>query len=145
MLSSETLPLNVRIILSDPFSDSFYSYAVCVYNHYRKKNQNFRLMMVLTCPVSCVYDAFSSYFVSISFGLLWFLSFYELDFFDDESEDDGSGSGSPGTCAFSFCFGNSVGRVSGVGSGIFFEWNRVNRGLCSVGCVCSKRSLFQSW
>ena len=39
--------------------------------------------------------------------------------FNDESEDDGSGSGSPGTCAFPFCSGNPVGRVITVGSGVF--------------------------
>ena len=41
-------------------------------------------------------------------------------FFDDESDDDGSGSGSPSTCTFPFFSGNSVGRVSGVRSGVFF-------------------------
>ena len=51
--------------------------------------------------------------------LLELLSFDELDFFDDESDDDGSGSGSPGTCAFPFCSGNSSGSFSGVGSGVF--------------------------
>ena len=112
MLSSETLPLNVRIILSDPFSYSSSSYAVCVCNHYCRTNQNFCLMMVLTCPVSCVYDAFSSFFVSIFFGLMSLISFYELYLFDDESKYDGSEYGSPGTWDFPFCSDNSVGRVS---------------------------------
>ena len=53
-------------------------------------------------------------------GLLELLCFRELDVFDDESDDDGSGSSSPVTCAFPFFSGNSVGCVSGVGSGVFF-------------------------
>ena len=32
-------------------------------------------------------------------------------FFDDESDNDGSGSGSPVTCDFPFCSGESVGTV----------------------------------
>ena len=55
---------------------------------------------------------------------------------DDESDDDGSGSGSAGTCAFPFhneeYFGhvdNSVGCVRGVGSGIFLI------GIESIGDV----------
>ena len=54
------------------------------------------------------------------------VSFDELDPFDDESEDYRSESGSAGTCAFTFRFDESVGRVnesvghfSGVGSGVF--------------------------
>ena len=50
------------------------------------------------------------------FDLLELVSFDELDFFDDESGDDGSGSWSPGMCALPFCSGNSLGRVSVVGS-----------------------------
>ena len=51
--------------------------------------------------------------------------FNELDLFDDESDNDGSGSGSAGTCDFTFCsdesvgsVGKSVGRVSDIGSGV---------------------------
>ena len=54
------------------------------------------------------------------------MSFDELDFFDNESDNDESGSGSPGTCIFPFCSvesvgsaGESVGSFSGVGSGNF--------------------------
>ena len=47
------------------------------------------------------------------------LYFDKLDYFDCESDDDGSGPGSPGTCAFPYCSGSSVCRVSGVGSGVF--------------------------
>ena len=60
------------------------------------------------------------------FDLLELLSFDELYLFDDESDDDGSGSGSADTCDFPFCsdesvgsVGKSVGRVSGMGSVIF--------------------------
>ena len=47
------------------------------------------------------------------------MSFDKLYLFDDDSDDDGSGSGSAGTCTFPFCSGKSVGRVRGVGSGVF--------------------------
>ena len=54
------------------------------------------------------------------------MSFDELNFFGDESDNDGSGSRSPSTCAFPFCSGKfvgsagkSVGSVSCVGSGKF--------------------------
>ena len=40
------------------------------------------------------------------------LSFNELDLFYDESDDDGSDSGSPGTCPFPFFSGKYVGSVS---------------------------------
>ena len=61
-------------------------------------NQNRRLMMGLTNHISCISVAFSSYHVFIY--LLELPSFNELDLFDDESDNDGSGSGSPGMCAF---------------------------------------------
>ena len=61
------------------------------------------------------------------------LSFDESDFLDDDSDNDGSDSGSYGRCAFTFrfeypvgCVGDSVGRVDGSigrvcdeGSGVF--------------------------
>ena len=61
------------------------------------------------------------FFLSLFFfiALLELLFFDNLDLFDDESENDGSGSGSPGTYAFPFCSGESVGGVTGVGSGVF--------------------------
>ena len=55
------------------------------------------------------------------FDLLELISFDELYLFDDESDNYEYGSGSPGTCDFPFCSGNSVGRVSGVGSGVFLR------------------------
>ena len=55
------------------------------------------------------------------------VTFNELYLFDDESDNDGSVSGSSGMCAFPFRFedsvgsvGKYVGRVSDVGSSIFF-------------------------
>ena len=51
-----------------------------------------------------------------------FMSSYQSDSFDDESDGDGSDSGSSGTysfCAFSLRFDDSVGSVNGLGSGIF--------------------------
>ena len=47
------------------------------------------------------------------------MSFNKIDFFDDKSGNYGSGSRSPGTCAFTFFSRNSVGHVSGIGSGVF--------------------------
>ena len=72
--------------------------------------------------VSCFLYLRLFFFLSLFFliDLLEFLSFDGLYLFDDESDDDGSGSGSPGTCNFTFCSGNSVGSVSCVGSGVFF-------------------------
>ena len=58
------------------------------------------------------------------------LSFDESVFFDNESDDDGYGSSSSGTCAFPFFSGNSVGRDSGVGSVVF-----VPTGIDSIGDV----------
>ena len=51
--------------------------------------------------------------------LLYLLSSDESDFFNDESDDDGSESGSAGTCAFPFCSDDSVGHFSGMGTNIF--------------------------
>ena len=62
---SATFPLNVRIILSDPFSGRSSSYVVCVYNHFRRMNQN-RLTMGLTSHLYCLSDALSSYHVSFN-------------------------------------------------------------------------------
>ena len=89
MLLSSTLSLNVRIILSDHFPNRFYSYIFYVYNHCRRKNQNRRLNMGLTSHPSCVYDDFSSHYVSF--------------LFDYESDNGGYGSGSSSTCPFTFC------------------------------------------
>ena len=67
------------------------------------------------------------------------LSCDELYLFGDESNDDGSVSGSPGTCAFPFCSGKSVGSVDeavvrvcvcGLGYGVF-----VLTGIESIGDV----------
>ena len=65
-LLSATLPLNVRILLSDPFSDGSSFYIACVCNHCHRTNQNCRSMMGPTSHLSCVCDAFSSYCVSFS-------------------------------------------------------------------------------
>ena len=47
------------------------------------------------------------------------MSFDKLYFFDDECDNDGSGSSSPGTFDFPFSSGKSVGSVSGICSGNF--------------------------
>ena len=86
-LLSATLLLNVRIIWLDTFSNLFSSYVTCVCNHCHQTNQIRCSMMVLAIHFPCVYDAFL---------LIAFL------FFDDESENDESGSWSSGTCTFPF-------------------------------------------
>ena len=65
------------------------------------------------------------------------VSFKKSYSFNDESYDDESDSGSAGKCAFIFRFddsvghvGESVGRVSGVGSGFF-----VPTGIESIGDI----------
>ena len=61
------------------------------------------------------------------FDLLELVSFDKLYLFDDEFDNDGYVSGSPGTFAFPFSSnksvgsaGESVGNVSGIGFGDFF-------------------------
>ena len=68
MLSSETLLLNVHIILWGPFSGCSSSYVVCVYNHYCRMNQNCCLTMDMTSHLSCLSDDF--YFCRVSFSLV---------------------------------------------------------------------------
>ena len=51
--------------------------------------------------------------------LLHLLSLYESDSLEDESGDDGSDSEGSGTYYFTLRFDNSVGIVSGLGSGVF--------------------------
>ena len=63
-------------------------------------------------------------------GLRCFLFLSGLFFFDDYSDNDGSGSGSYGTCPFPFCSSNYVGCVSGVVSWVF-----VPTGIESIGDV----------
>ena len=62
------------------------------------------------------------------FDSLELVSFDELYFFDDNTDNDGYGSGSPGTFAFPFSSGKSVGSAgesldsgSVIGSGDFFR------------------------
>ena len=74
--------------------------------------------MSLTSPVC----AFMTIFYVLRLFLLYLIYFMSLDniyFLDDESNDYGSDSVSTGTCAFTLNFDNYVGRVSGVGSGVF--------------------------
>ena len=78
---------------------------------------------------SFLFPVFLTVFLLIAFLFSWFTVIcviWKFDLFDDESDNDGSGSGSAGTCAFPFCsdeyvgsVGKSVGRVRGVSSGIF--------------------------
>ena len=63
-ISSATLMLNVRIIWLNSFPDGYSFYVGYVCNHCHHMNQNCRLMMGLTSHIFCVYDAFSSYFIS---------------------------------------------------------------------------------
>ena len=75
----------------------------------------------LTIPVLCISDAFLFLSRPLILDFLYLLSLDESDFLDDESDNDGSDSGSSGMCAFPFRFGDSVGCVSGVGSGVLFQ------------------------
>ena len=59
------------------------------------------------------------------FDILEFVSFEELDLFDDGSDDDGSV-----TCTFTFCSDESIGSVSDVGSIVF-----IPTGIKSIGDV----------
>ena len=93
------------------FSDGSSFYVPCVWSHCRQTNQNY-LTVSLTRPVSCVPDKFFFLLLLFLINLLELLSFGELYLFDDEYDNDGSGSGSPGTCDFPFCSGKSVGPVN---------------------------------
>ena len=116
ILFSATLPLNVRIILLDPFFGRYSSYAICICNHYCRTNQNCCSVMGLTSHFSCLFGAFSSYSVSF-FYLPELMSFDELYFFG-ESYNNGSVSGSTGK--FVYSAGNSAGIVNDVEFGNFF-------------------------
>ena len=70
-------------------------------------------------------SAESDSFLLLNF--LQFLSSEESDLIDDEPDNDGSDLGSAVTCAFNFRFDDSIGRVDvsvgrvcGVGYGVFF-------------------------
>ena len=78
MLLSETLPLNVRIILSDPFPDGPSFYVTCVCSHCCWANQN-HSKTSLTCYVSCISDAFSS--CCVSFYLINQNCFHSTNYF----------------------------------------------------------------
>ena len=67
MLSSATFPLNVCIILSDPFSNGSSFYVACVYNHCHCTSKSHHSMMPLKSHLSCFYDALFSYRFSFSF------------------------------------------------------------------------------
>ena len=83
------------------------------------------------------------------FDLIELVSFDELYSFDDESDDVGSDSGSAGTCNFPLCFddyvglvGKSVGRVSGIGFGIFFQQESIQLvTLFRWSCLYQKESI----
>ena len=66
MLLSETLRLNVRIILSDPFSGGSSFCVACICNYCHRTNQNCRLTMGLMSHLSYAYDDFDFYRVSFS-------------------------------------------------------------------------------
>ena len=90
--------------------------------------------MSMTSPISLVSDNCVALRVFL-FDLLKLVSFDRSYLFDDESDNDWSGSGSAGTCAFTFHFnesighvGDFVGRISGMGSVVF-----VLTGIESIG------------
>ena len=65
-LLSAFLPLKLRIVLSDPFSDVSYLCVAYVYNDFHRTNQNHRSKMGLTSHLSDAYNAFSSSCASFS-------------------------------------------------------------------------------
>ena len=69
---------------------------------------------------SC-FICFGHYFLSrlLILDFLYLMSSDKSDSLDDESDNDGSDSGSSSRCYFPLNFENSVDRVSGLGSGIF--------------------------
>ena len=75
-----------------------------------------------SCFVSFLRFFFLSRLLLLDF--LYFLSSDESDSLYDESDDDGYYSGSSGTCsfpAFSFCFDDFIGRVSGLGMAFLYQ------------------------
>ena len=105
-LSSSTLPLNVHIIWSDPF---FITVPLAT----------FASVITFVGQTRIVAQWWVWRAIFLVFPTLFFLS--RFCFFGDKSDNDGSGSGSSGICAFPFCYGNSVGHVSGIGSEVFFR------------------------
>ena len=100
------MPLNLRIVLSDPFSDVSYLCITYVYNDCHRTNHNHRSKMGMTSHLS---DAYNPFFFFVRF---FFLALESDDDESDESDDDGSGSGfTSGSCVL-LCFEISVDRVS---------------------------------
>ena len=113
--------INMRIILSDPFSDRFYSYVACVYTNCRRTNQNRRSIM----------DLKGSSFLCLRRFL--FLSRFFL--FDEKSDNDGCESSLSGTCPFPSSSGESVGCVSGSVIEIFSNVGWITEIFFKVGWV----------
>ena len=103
-----------------------------------------RVLQVLFCALPK--NIFLSHLLLLDF--IYFLSSDESDLLDDESDNDGSDSGSSGTCALPFHFYGSIGRVSCVGS-VFFVPVGVESNCdvvtCHVCCVCTNWSQVQKW
>ena len=64
---------------------------------------------------------------------------------DDDYDNDVSDSGSSGTFAFTFCFGNCVSCFSGVGSGVFLNSSRFQLWCCCVFLVWKNKSRVHRW
>ena len=54
-------------------------------------------------------------------GYLVYCTSAKSYYLDDESDNDGSDSGSSDTCYFPLCFDNYVGHVIGLGSGFLYQ------------------------
>ena len=115
MQSSAIFPLNVRIILFYPFSDASSFCITCICGHCRRTYQN-RLMMSLTLHVSCVYNVF---LLIASFKSIYWNRYLLKNYICSIMSLTMVGLDPvPQVRNFSFCSGNSVGCVSGVGSDI---------------------------
>ena len=142
MLLSETFSLTVGIFYGILFPVAFLFNVACIYRHFCRSNQYFLMMSIMSSVsfASNVFFLLSRFFVLdflyflssakseslLIIDFLQFLLFDQSDFLEDESNNEGSDSGSAGTYDFLFSFydffgrvGESVGCVSGVGSDVF--------------------------
>ena len=88
MLSSEILPVKLRIVRSDPLSGVSYICVVYAYNDCPQMNQSHHLRIGLTSHLSNAYDTF--YSSCFSFPLV--LSMMTMDLTNQMMTDQGLGS-----------------------------------------------------
>ena len=102
--------------------------------------------MSLTSPVLCISNDFSFLSRLLILDLLYLLSSDQSYLFDDESDNDGSESGSSGMCSFpdfSLRFDDTIGCVSGLGSDIFVPTGVESK--CDIFSFVMFMSRIQRW